>query len=935
MKRSWWNPRILWLALAIACLVGSWLGDSAGRPALGQLALFLAGAALGGALAWRARPSTPVLDSVDSFRLLIEKAPDFLSVLNADGTVRYRSPSFERFLGYSPGELAGRSTFEFMHPDDRPRALRTFQELMAERGGIRFMELRFRLADGSYRDLDALGSNLLHEPSVGGVVVNSRDITERKQAERRQAAQLAVTRILAGSETVAEATPRLLAAAVQGMGWEVGELWAPSEGEAGLVIHERWPPAARDDVAADSSALAARTLATGEPSFDGGALAVPVRSGAGAIGVMVFRGSEPRPPEAALRNLMVDIGLQLGQFLERRRSRDALRLREDRFRALVENSADAITLLDENAVRIYAGPSTRRVLGYAEEEILGQSLLDDVHPEDRDPLKAVFAAMLARPGETILCEYRMRHRDGSWRWIEGAGRNLLGTPSVGAVVVNSRDVTDRKDAEAALRKLSRAVDQTADQVVIMDRDGRIEYLNHSFEEHSGYAASELLGRSITLLDSEEQPPDFFAELWARVRTGLVFSGTFVNRRKDGSLYHVETTVTPLRDAGGEITHFLATGRDITERVRLEAEQQRLQRDVHKAALEWRLTFDAIESPVLVVEGPGRVARMNRAAQALAGRSYDAIVGGDLATLGPAEPWRTALALAAAVVETRVARQAQAPDPESGRSWEITANLLAGPDLREERVIVVARDVSRTIELQESLRKSETMSAMGQLVAGVAHEVRNPLFAISANLDALEIQFGDHSPHAKTFAVLHREVDRLSDLMQELLDYGRPHSLEVTRCALSEVVAQAIRATFPLARSRDVEVLDSVPGGLPLVAMDAKRIGQVFQNLIENAIQHTGAGGRVLVTAAVSEEHEREQVVCSILDDGSGFREQDLPRIFEPFFTRRRGGTGLGLSIVARIVEEHGGRVTAANRPEGGAVMAVKLPTEPITVTGAA
>jgi len=288
-----------------------------------------------------------------------------------------------------------------------------------------------------------------------------------------------------------------------------------------------------------------------------------------------------------------------------------------------------------------------------------------------------------------------------------------------------------------------------------------------------------------------------------------------------------------------------------------------------------------------------------------------------------------------VIETRAARHAQAPDPENGRTWDIAANLLAGPDLREERVIVVARDVSRTVELQESLRKSETMSAMGQLVAGVAHEVRNPLFAISANLDALEIQFGDHSPHAKTFAVLHREVDRLSDLMQELLDYGRPHSLEIERCALSEVVSQAIRATVPLARSRDVEVLDAVPGGLPLVPMDAKRIGQVFQNLIENAIQHTSAGGRVLVTAALSEDHEQEQVVCSILDDGSGFREQDLPRIFEPFFTRRRGGTGLGLSIVARIVEEHGGRVTAANRPEGGAVMAVKLPTAPMTVTGVA
>jgi len=131
MKAFWRNPRVLGIALAISCLSGSWIGFSTGQPALGFLALVLAGAALGVALVSRPRPLTPVLDAADSFRLLIEKAPDFLSILNADGTVRYRSPSFERFLGYSTRELAGRSTFEFMHPEDRPRALQNFRELMA------------------------------------------------------------------------------------------------------------------------------------------------------------------------------------------------------------------------------------------------------------------------------------------------------------------------------------------------------------------------------------------------------------------------------------------------------------------------------------------------------------------------------------------------------------------------------------------------------------------------------------------------------------------------------------------------------------------------------------------------------------------------------------------------------------------------------------
>jgi PAS domain S-box-containing protein len=494
-----------------------------------------------------------------------------------------------------------------------------------------------------------------------------------------------------------------------------------------------------------------------------------------------------------------------------------------------------------------------------------------------------------------------------------------------------RHLVAKAPAPEFISVLSRAVDQTADQVVILAYDGRVEYLNRSFEEHSGYTAAEIMGQSIGILRSGEHPPAFYADFWARVREGRVFSGTLINRRKDGSLYHIETTVTPLRDAQGAITHFLGTARDITERVRWEAEQQRLQRDVHKAALEWRLTFDAIDMPVLVVEGPGRVARLNRAAQILAGRGYDAIVGGDLRALGAHEPWRGVDILAAAVRETRAPRQAEVRNPESRRTWDIAGTLLAGPGLREERVIVVVRDISRTVELQDSLRKSETMSAMGQLVAGVAHEVRNPLFAISANLDALEIQFGDDSPHARTFTVLHQEVDRLSTLMQELLEYGRPQSLEIARSALPELVSQAILASAPLALARGVEVLDKVPRGLAPVPMDSKRMGQVLQNLIENALQHTAPGGQVVVTAQASED----QVVCSIRDTGSGFREEDLPRIFEPFFTRRRGGTGLGLSIVARIVEEHGGRVTAANRPEGGAVMTVRLPLEDVAASGAA
>jgi signal transduction histidine kinase len=109
-------------------------------------------------------------------------------------------------------------------------------------------------------------------------------------------------------------------------------------------------------------------------------------------------------------------------------------------------------------------------------------------------------------------------------------------------------------------------------------------------------------------------------------------------------------------------------------------------------------------------------------------------------------------------------------------------------------------------------------------------------------------------------------------------------------------------------------------------MDRRRLLQVFQNLIENAIQHSPQGGVITVTAKVVPEGAHPWIECAIMDSGPGFRKEDLPRIFEPFYTKRRGGTGLGLSIVQRIVEEHHGRIVADNRPEGGAIVTVGFAT---------
>src|SRR5574341_2627988 len=225
------------------------------------------------------------------------------------------------------------------------------------------------------------------------------------------------------------------------------------------------------------------------------------------------------------------------------------------------------------------------------------------------------------------------------------------------------------------------------------------------------------------------------------------------------------------------------------------------------------------------------------------------------------------------------------------------------ELRRERDRA-AREVA---ELEQSLRRRERMAAMGALVLGVAHEVRNPLFGISSTLDALEARLRPEgiAHHLET---LRSQVDRLGKLMNDLLEYGRPQALERQPEELPGMLAEASRACDYLARAKGARVELELRSELGALPVDRKRIVQVFQNLLENALHQSPPGGCVKVELERGDDGSLARV--AVRDRGPGFSADDLPHVFEPFFTRRKGGTGLGLSIVQRIVEQHGGLVEA-------------------------
>lgn len=367
-------------------------------------------------------------------------------------------------------------------------------------------------------------------------------------------------------------------------------------------------------------------------------------------------------------------------------------------------------------------------------------------------------------------------------------------------------------------------------------------------------------------------------------------------------------------------------------------QEQTQLAIKKAALEWRGAFDAIESPIVITDLSARVVRLNRAARELLERDYKDILGRNLADISEREPWLEASRLIAQVRETGLRGSGQTKCESNGRCWVVTASSFSGPEFEEDRVVVETRDITGMINLQEKLRHSELMSAMGQLVAGVAHEVRNPLFGITATVDAFETtvtmaeDFLTSSPEATAFQseciecvdALRQGLGRWNYLMQELLDYGRPSALDPSWCLVADLIAEARSMCEPLATKYNVSVSENFSSTLSPIWVDRKRIVQVFSNLIENAIQHSPGSSRVVIDA---EEIDKDGLWmrCSFKDRGAGFKADDLPKIFKPFFTRRRGGTGLGLSIVERIVAKHEGIVSARNLPEGGGEMIVELP----------
>lgn len=624
----------------------------------------------------------------------------------------------------------------------------------------------------------------------------------------------------------------------------------------------------------------------------------------------------------------------LRDVTERRQAEEALRASEKRYRSTVDFSPIGIYRVDVEGTILSANLAFARLLGYDDAgQVLGLSMARDVFadPEERARLRARYESA----GQTPRLELRFKRRDGTHFWAEALAyvvKNAGGGPLYFEGFV--QDIGARRAAEEALKASEEGYRLLFEgnplPMLVYDLES-LHFLavNQAAVRQYGYSREKLLTLTVPdlALPGDQHMPHFLATRF-EPRPDVVRVGLRKQLCEDGTVLDVDLTSLAITYAGRPARMMLAT--DVSAELRAEAERERLRAAIERAAQEWQRTVDAVDTCVMLVDRQARFKRVNRAARELLGRDYPEILERRIAELSSAEPWRSAMSLVAGLPATGPPVSAQASDADGGRTWDLTAYVAPADEHVDERVILVVRDITRLQTLQESLRRSETMSAMGSLVAGVAHEVRNPLFSISATVDALASELGGRVEYDEYAVLLRSQVARLTQLMRDLLDYGKPPLLRPVAVQPGEVLKRVLRACAVPAQQHGVELIED-PGGEPAeLHADAVRLEQVLENLVQNAIQHSPRGTAVQVAVRAADG----VVELSVRDQGPGLQAEDIPRLCEPFFSRRKGGTGLGLSIVQRIVEAHGGTLTAENGPAGGAVFTVRLPSGGGRPTGA-
>jgi PAS domain S-box-containing protein len=666
------------------------------------------------------------------------------------------------------------------------------------------------------------------------------------------------------------------------------------------------------------------------------------------------------------------------QRLQRIRAERDLARTEKYFRALTEHSLDIVAVLNRDGVLIYYSPSVTRLLGYSKDQLIGTQVFSLVHPEDVPTAKIALAQALTDPDRTVRLELRVRHADGSWRHLEVAGQNRLEDPEIAALILNARDISDRKRIEhrdTALSKLgqhlsaasspadaARVIRAIADDLfrwdaftldlysaeddqvtpfynVDTDRSGKRYELDLSGapREPSGMArrvisnGAELILREPPLV----MPADVIAIGEEHRPSASLMVVPIRNRTQVIGILSVQSYSFNAYDS-----HDLCTLQTLADYCAGALERIRTEQALRESEQRFRDLFEGSPDAIFVEDLAGNVLDVNPAACQLHGYSKSELIGKNVLDLVAPEIRDAVRDNLPALAHGGLRQLEGISLTRDGKTVPVEIRVNRIEYSGRPALLLHVRDLTERKHLEDQFRHAQKMEAIGRLAGGVAHDFNNLLTVIHGHASLLQTCGNLAANSARSAQQIVQAAERAAGLTRQLLAVSRRQVMQLRRLDLNDVVANMTKMLGRIL-GEDIALQLQYSPAPALIQADGGMMEQVLLNLVVNARDAMPGGGQLHIQIALRQltvEHLPGKsgatpgpfVCLSVSDTGCGISPENLRRIFEPFFTTKEvgKGTGLGLATAYGIVKQHHGWIDVQSQLGRGSTFQVFLPAAP-------
>ncbi len=499
------------------------------------------------------------------------------------------------------------------------------------------------------------------------------------------------------------------------------------------------------------------------------------------------------------------------------------------------------------------------------------------------------------------------------------------------------DITERKQMEEKMLNLSRAVEQSHASIIITDTEGTIEYVNPHFVEITGYSAKEAVGKNPRILKSGKQPREVYKEMWDTIKSGRDWQGEFCNKKKSGELYWERVSVSPIKDARGNVIRFVAVKEDITGRKKTEDKLNELTEYLQEEKDILETVMKNTETHLAYLNNDFNFVMVNPTYAEGSGHTTEELIGKNHFDLFPNKENEAVFRRvrdSGKAVEFHAKPFVYADQPERGVTyWDWTLAPIKDHAGKVKGLVLSLVDITHRKVIEDSLKNAyERLKKVDQLKSSilrdVSHELRHPISLINMATNFLDDEVKKDAPNKNKMEqyidIMRRNSKTFDQKLASVVELSKLQALETLakeELNIAEIAREAMQTNHDFAKEKGIAVKSDLDEGI-VISGNKEMISSLIGNLISNAIKYTNKGF-IKVTCS----RERKNVVISVKDTGVGINRENLEKIFEPFFKEDLSseGIGVGLAICKKVVELHNGEIKVVSAPGKGSAFTVMLP----------